>query len=492
MGELRKFPTDWGASLYVSLWLPAALLGGLLVLTLATQFVLAWQSHQRLQPMNRHIAEIVKLQNVNIELQRELVESLREEGDFTAAERAQMADRLKSILHNPSLLSENAGRFIASAQAALVDVSQRPKEALIHAMVQTRKAVDLEARAHKALVEQIDRSTAMELRIGAITLVLFPAGAILLLYLMRRRILAPLERLSFLMTLLTRLDYTKAPVESVDPLLRPLTQNYNAMVSRLAELEADHASRERDLESQVGKATQALLDQQRSLADTERLAAVGETMARIAHELRNPLAGVKMAFANLRSELAQEPRSAEYTERVNVIAAELDRIIAVLNALLNQARQNPEPLRDIDVGRSVADLITLARYQVPACIALTQDIPAGLVCRLPDAMLRQALLNLILNARHAIGERAGNIMLQGSVGQGRLFLSVCDDGPGFPAEALDAGVRAFVSRHPDGTGLGLSMVQRFARAQGGDVKLSNREPHGACVTLELPCGGAGV
>jgi C4-dicarboxylate-specific signal transduction histidine kinase len=283
------------------------------------------------------------------------------------------------------------------------------------------------------------------------------------------------------MTLLGRRDYTKASVESVDPLLRPLTENYNAMVTRLAELELEHDSRERHLESQVSNATQTLLEQQRSLADTERLAAVGETMARIAHELRNPLAGVKMACGNLRREMAQEPQSEEYTERVNIIAAELDRIIAVLNALLDQSRQNPEPLRDINVGRAVADLLILVRYQVPERIVLRQDIPDELVCRLPDAMLRQAL-----------GESDGTIVLEGRVEHGMLNLSVCDDGPGFSADVLDAGIRAFVSRRADGMGLGLSMVQRFVRAQGGEVKLSNREPHGACVTLELPCGRADV
>ena len=295
MGEWRNYPAGPRAWVYGSLWLPAALLGGLLVVTLGTEFVLAWQSHQRLQPISRHIGQMVKLQAVNIELQRELVENLRAESEFTAAERGEMAADLKAILDANVLLSDDTGALVSAALGALTDLSKGPKQALILALVQTRKAVELEARAHQALVSKIDRGTALELRIGAITLVLFPVGAVLLLYLMRRRILAPLDRLSFLMTLLGRRDYTKASVESVDPLLRPLTENYNAMVTRLAELELEHDSRERHLESQVSNATQTLLEQQRSLADTERLAAVGETMARIAHELRNPLAGVKMA-----------------------------------------------------------------------------------------------------------------------------------------------------------------------------------------------------
>jgi two-component system NtrC family sensor kinase len=478
-------PRTW---MYASLWLPAAVLGGLLVVTLLMEFVLTWQSHQRIQPINQHIDQMVKLQGVNAELQQELVESLSSEGRFTARERQQMGRELKTILKAQALLYKDTPELVASAHQALIDVTRRPNEVLIVTLSHLRKAIDLEAHAHQALVAKINRATEFELRIGAITLVVFPTGAMLLLYLMRRRVLAPLEHLSFLMTLLGRSDYTQASMKSVDPLLRPLTQNYNTMVARLAELEDEHAEREKKLESEVGLATQALLEQQRSLANAEHLAALGEVIARIAHELRNPLAGVKLACVNLRKELAEELEGKDYTERVNIVVVEIDRIIAVLNAMLDQSRNKTEPLTDVNIGRAVADLMTLVRYQIPAQIALTREIPDDLGCRLPDVMLRQALLNLLLNAQQAIGDRDGNITVRAYEDRDMLHLAVCDDGPGFPVDLLESGIRTFVSHRAEGTGLGLSMVQRFARAQGGDVKLSNCDPHGACVTLELPCG----
>jgi len=474
--------------MYSSLWLPAVLLGGLLVVTLLMEFVLTWQSHQRIQPINQHIDQMVRLLGANIELQRELVDSLNGDGEFTVREREQIGRALQTILGAKALLSTKTPALITSARQALIDVSRQPKEALIVTLSHLRNAIDLEAHAHQALVAKINRATELELEIGAIALVVFPTGAILLLYLMRRRILAPLDRLSFLMTLLGRSDFTQASMKSVDPMLRPLTRNYNTMVARLAELEAEHAKREQTLESQVDFATQALLEQQRNLASAERLATLGEMMARIAHELRNPLAGVKLACANLGRELAEEIGRKDYTERVNIVAAEIDRIIAVLNAMLDQSRHQPEPLTDVDINRAVADLMTLVRYQIPGRITLTREISDNLVCRLPDAMLRQALLNLVLNAQQAIGDRDGSIKIGGHVDGVTLHLDVCDDGPGFPAGLLESGIRTFVSHRAEGTGLGLSMVQRFARAQGGDVKLSNLEPHGACVTLELPCG----
>ncbi|HED18859.1 MAG TPA: sensor histidine kinase [Gammaproteobacteria bacterium] len=489
MAEMRNNSRDSNVWFHSSLWLPVALLGSLLMVTLAMEFMLAWQSYQRLQPINRHITQLVRLQIANVELQRELVDGLRGEGTFSTSEREKIGQELQAVIEARALLSQDSPALVAAARRALMDVSRQPKEALILALAQTRKVIDLEARAHQALVDKISRATALELRIGAITLILFPTGAALLLYLMRRRILAPLKRLSFLMTMLARSDYSHAPLTSVDPLLRPLAKNYNAMAARLAELEAEHEKREKNLESQVDSAAQALLEQQRNLANTERLATVGEMMARIAHELRNPLAGIKMACANLHKDLAQEPDNADYSERVDIVSTEIDRVIAVLNAMLDQARHHPEPLRDVNIGSVVTDLMTLARYQIPARIALIKDIPDDLVCRLPDAMLRQALLNLLLNARQAIDDQDGDITVRARAGDGMLYLSVIDDGPGFPVDLIKAGIHAFVSHRPGGTGLGLSMVQRFARARGGEVKLSDREPQGACVTLELPMQG---
>ena len=274
---------------------------------------------------------------------------------------------------------------------------------------------------------------------------------------------------------------------AIDPLLRPLTENYNKMVARLAELEKEHEERERDLEGQVESATRTLLEQHRSLSNTERLAAVGEMMARIAHELRNPLAGVKLACTNLREELSQRLGSPEYNERIDMVTSEIDRIITMQNTLLDHSRHKPEPSRNITIARTVNDLIKLARYQIPSQIQLEQHIPDDIVCHLPEGLFRQSLLNLILNAMQALGEREGRITIEAILTDDSLRLDISDDGPGFPPDLLEYGIRAFITHRAEGTGLGLSMVQRFARTVGGNVMLSNREPHGACVTLELPC-----
>ena len=476
--------------MYSSLWMPAVLLGGLLLLTLIMEFVLTWQAHDRIRPLNAHIAQIVRLQNANINLQKELIDSLNHEGQFTDQERRSLGVELSAIIETQALMSKQTPQVLILAQATLLDTTRQPEEALVETLARLRQAIDLEAKAHENLVGKIEQATKLALWIGSIVLVVVPVGAVLLLFLMRRRILAPLEHLSFLMSLLGRSDYTQAPLTSVDPILRPLTRNYNNLVARLEELEVEHAKREQDLETQVDYATSALLDQQRNLADTERLAVLGEMMARVAHELRNPLAGIKLACTNLHREMCDEKADSRYIERINLVKNEIDRIIAVLNAMLGQSRHNPEPAVEVNIAEAVAELLPLVRYQIPEQIALVKDIPESIVCRLPNAMLRQALLNLILNASQALKGQQGSITIHALVKNASLHLTVEDDGPGFPDELLQAGIRSFSSHHAGGTGLGLSMVQRFVNVQGGDIKIANRVPHGASVSLILPCRNA--
>lgn len=469
-----------------SLGLPVLVLGALLLWVLGVQALLSWHALQRLNPVEYHMARLTRLQKVNVKLQRELVWTLVEEpGHVAALER--LRTEISDILRLDGLLSSDTPRLLQRARQALADPNLPLRDALVQALSSTRDALDQETGAHEALIRSVQRTAALELQLGLVALLAFPLLVLGLLYLLRQRILAPLQQLSSLMGLIARRDYSSAPTAGVDPLLLPLTESYNHMASRLSLLEAERLQREQDLEAQVREAAHALLAQSRTLARADRLAAVGESMARVAHELRNPLAGVKLACANLEADLADP----EHKQRLFLVMDELDRVVAVLNALLDQARHKPESARPVALARSVDHLLRLLRYQVPAAIALRHDgIPENLVCRLPEAMLQQALLNLVLNAAQALGDAAGEICIRAHVADERLTLSVQDDGPGFPEALLAQGVRPFASQRAGGTGLGLAMAQRFARALGGELKLANAHPRGALATLELPCSHA--
>jgi signal transduction histidine kinase len=345
-----------------------------------------------------------------------------------------------------------------------------------------RRIVAAEAIHQEHLLADTEKGirTELQLTVAAIV-VLAGLGALILLFI-RRRILRPLRGLGFLVSRLAQGEFTPVPVEQVDPLLHPLFANYNHLVMRLEELEQEHRAHAESLEREVRMATQTLLEQQRGLARAERLAATGELAASVAHELRNPLAGVKLTLTNLKRELDD----ADMIERLDLATGELKRLSRLLNELLDMSRHVPEPSRSLDLAESVQQLLTLTRYQLPPRVRLESRIPEGLICNLPEDRLRQALLNLILNGARALDAVGGTVVLSAGREGKALRITVSDDGPGFSPEVLHRIPRPFLSTSERGTGLGLAMVHRFARDLGGELELFNREPHGAAITLTLP------
>jgi signal transduction histidine kinase len=111
---------------------------------------------------------------------------------------------------------------------------------------------------------------------------------------------------------------------------------------------------------------------------------------------------------------------------------------------------------------------------------------------LPKDRIRQSLLNLVLNAMHAIGDAEGKIAISAERNAERLAICVDDDGTGFPEDLLKGPLRRFETHSEEGTGLGLAMVRRVAEDLGGELILENRDPRGARVRLELPSHAGGL
>jgi signal transduction histidine kinase len=334
-----------------------------------------------------------------------------------------------------------------------------------------------------ALLTRLERQNSLQLRLELAAPLAILSVGILLLPVARRRIIKPLDAFGHQLANLADGIFTPAQVnKDVDPFLLPLHRQFNSLAQRLQELEAAHRAREVSLETEVGRTTRQLLEQQRNLARAERLAATGELAASVAHELRNPLAGIQMTLSNLRTELTDP----DLIERVDLVADEVARLSRLLTELLDVGRRAPEPPRVVRLAEVVDDILALTRCQLTPEIRLDSRVDPTLTCRLPPDRLRQALLNLVLNAGGALGERGGEIIIEAAVDGTNLRITVSDNGPGLPPELLDTGIRPFFSTRERGTGLGLAMVRRFARDVGGSLELANRVPHGAQVTLILP------
>lgn len=457
---------------------------GLLLLTLILLGGMIWRNLHRLEMVRAYMSYSHRIQQVSLNLQQVLLENLSE---VTATISPNALKQLDGEVKNLTLLDyysaaetpKQLHRLHHLLSELINKQNQTQPSMLFPALNLMKQVLDTEIVQDEQILREIiqDTRTELELAVGTLTAIFLLGG-----WFFRRRIFSPLEDLTQLLSRLAKGDFSPISTRHLNPLLLPVFNSYNEMVLRLRELEEEKRLHAHSLEVEIRAAAQALLEQQRSLARAERLAAVGELAASIAHELRNPLAGIRMSCSNLRKEIDNPDQA----QRLDLIGAELKRLTRLLNDLLDQAKHTPQPAIELSLASVVQELLALTRYQIPEHLQLKSKISETLRYRLPEGDFRQALLNLVLNAAQAMGETPGTIRVEVCENNNTICLMVSDEGPGFSQEILDGGFRPFVSGGQQGTGLGLTMVQRFAREVGGHVQLANKQPCGACVTIVFP------
>jgi signal transduction histidine kinase len=450
----------------------------LVVVALVVSAAQSFLEQQRLRAARAELSRLSEFEHLHLIAERRLSVMVQSGTDVPSQREGlqRQIDRLITLSGDPDTASR-----LEALRGRLQHGGERVQ--LAETLVLFNQADDREHARQAAILAELEAKSTTQLWLALAAPLSILATGVLLLPVARRRIIGPLDAFGRQLARLADGEFAPAPVDDrVDPFLLPLHRQFNELAHRLQLLEAAHRAHEESLEAAVRAATHQLLEQQRSLARAERLAATGELAASVAHELRNPLAGIQMTLGNLRAEL-HEP---ELAERVDLMIQEVARLTRLLNELLDSARHAPEPPRPIRLGELVDEVLALLRYQLAPGIRLESRVDPALTCRLPADRLRQALLNLILNAANALGERAGTIDIDAAGEGGKVRIVVSDDGPGFPAEVLDSGIRSFFSTRERGTGLGLAMVRRFARDVGGTLELANLEPHGARVALVLP------
>jgi two-component system, NtrC family, sensor kinase len=455
---------------------------GLLLMALSILGGMVWRTNQHFKTVLSYVDYSHRIQKVSVGLQQSLIASLLEQPHQPITLNKTLIE-IDALMTDSSYLSDDTKRNLANVRTMLAKVSLldgKEKNAIAAESLRIIDDIlDHEASYREQLLEDINLDTQNELYIALVTFLLILLGALLFL---KFRILQPLHDLRRLLERLTEGNFTPITTDHLDPLLLPVFNSYNDMVTHLAELEESKRLYAQSLQREVRIATHALLEQQANLARAERLAAIGEIAAELAHEIRNPLAGIQMAFNNLRREIDDKFQC----ERMELISSELKRLALLLNDILNQSRHTPEQASDFDLTLLIQDLVKLVRYQVPDNIQFDIDTSPTLPVHLPESGIRQVLLNLVLNAVNALEGGDGCVVIKAGVDNMALGIDIVDNGKGFSQEMLNYGIRPFRTSHAGGTGLGLAMVQRFVKNIDGSIKLSNQAPHGACVTLLLP------
>lgn len=218
------------------------------------------------------------------------------------------------------------------------------------------------------------------------------------------------------------------------------------------------------------------------VALSERLAALGRVAAGVAHEVRNPIATMRLRAENALA--GPEARRGQALESILVQIGRLDRLLADLLAMTQATTPAPE---DVDLGAFLAEC---ARDQQEAAAARDVRIDVigpepPLIARFDAEMIRRAVANLVQNALRESTAR-GSVTLTGARDGGCVRIMVADTGPGVAAEMRGRLFEPFVTGHADGTGLGLSIARELVTAHGGTLSLAPSES-GAVFVLELPC-----
>ncbi|MCA1579260.1 MAG: response regulator [Acidobacteria bacterium] len=240
-----------------------------------------------------------------------------------------------------------------------------------------------------------------------------------------------------------------------------------------------------ELEARVAERTAELVETHKRLVAQERIAALGRAAAQVAHEVKNPLAGLMLYSLHLKSKSDNFSESQAYL---------LGKIVDTINHLNNRVEQILDFARPVNLNLEagnlneiVNDILELLRPQLRAKqveVRLSMDHRAAYAL-LDESSIRGALMNLILNAIEATPER-GVVSIASDRTDGSVRLKITDTGPGIDDENAKKIFEPFYTTKVGGLGLGMPYAKRIIEQHGGTISLNNRPGEGTTVSVVVP------
>ena len=301
-----------------------------------------------------------------------------------------------------------------------------------------------------------------------VNLVILTAGIALI---MTRLLRKPLNRLGQGMALVEEGDLTVRMPERANDEVGQLMHGFNSMVSNLGQAQNE---------------LQQCHYQQMERA--ERLASIGEMAAGLAHEIKNPLAGIGGAIDVLADDYPEaDPRR----EVMSQIKKQVSRLDKTVNDLLYFGRPGNPEFGYVDINSLIKQTQLFASQHPEAknvnwIEELTRDLPFAWG---DHKQIQQVLLNLMINGLQAMKD-GGVLTVQTDTfardGNGWIRVDICDTGPGIPEAELQNIFTPFYTSKTEGTGLGLPICRQLMETNGGRLKVASTVGKGACFTLEMP------
>lgn len=227
---------------------------------------------------------------------------------------------------------------------------------------------------------------------------------------------------------------------------------------------------------------QAIFDARERLVASERLAAIGKMAAHVTHEVRNPLSSIALNLELLEDEIAVQNQEAR--SLVRAIGQEVQRLSGLSDQYLSMARRKPLELEESDMGSLLTSAVDfmrrdLQRHGVELELSITGELP---LVWLDQGQIRQALFNLVRNAREAMPE-GGQVKIVAQADERQVLVTVMDTGPGVSAARVAQLFDPFFTTKSHGTGLGLAVTRQIVKAHGAELSYRQNEPHGAVFEL---------
>ncbi|EYF06715.1 sensor histidine kinase [Chondromyces apiculatus] len=305
-----------------------------------------------------------------------------------------------------------------------------------------------------------ERSMQLLLGLGALTLLVGIGTS-----LHARRVLAPLTAMTARAKAVARGDLSPQNVVATADEIGELATTFEGMVAAIRRARAD-------------------------LVQAERLTTIGKMAAHITHEIRNPLSSIGLNLELLEEEIARMQEGRESSQLLSAIRAEVDRLSRIAEQYLSVARRprpqlEPERLQDLVEEFTAFVLPELQRSQITLRVEADASAPE---VRVDEAQLRQALLNLVRNAREAMSN-GGTIVIAIHQRDDSAEITIDDTGPGIPEELRASVFDPFFTTKQRGTGLGLAVTRDIIASHGGTITCEARETGGTRFRITLPLNG---
>lgn len=238
----------------------------------------------------------------------------------------------------------------------------------------------------------------------------------------------------------------------------------------------------------MGKSTSVTTDER-----ADRLQLLGALAAGLAHEIKNPLSTLSMNLQLLQEDVDQLAPAgrAKVVRRIDGLQTEVQRLQDILNDFIRFAGRHRLELETVDLGRIIDQMLDFVEPEaVRQGITIRRYLDGdGPELRCDPGRIKQALLNVLINAQQALADTGGEIVVRTRRDGSTAVIEVIDNGPGMTPDILEHIWDVYYSSKQTGTGLGLPTTQRIIEEHDGTITAESEPGHGTCFTIRLPLDG---